>query len=177
MTDVLADTSACQRRRFLIGAIVRTLLTVALVVAVYFLVPMDHGIDAATATGLVLGVLVLFGIIIWQVRQIIHSEHPNIRAVEALAFTVPLYILLFATIYFLMTHSQTGAFGAPLTRTDAMYFSSAVFTTVGFGDVAAKSQDARLIVTSQMWLDLVILGLVARVVVNAVKLGQQRHAQ
>jgi hypothetical protein len=136
----------------------------------------DHGADLATVIGLVLGALALFVIIVWQVRQIIRSEHPSTRAVEALAFTVPLYILLFATTYFLMAHAQPASFGAPLTRTDAMYFSSAVFTTVGFGDVAAKSQGARLIVTSQMWLDLVILGLVARVVVNAVKLGQQRHA-
>jgi voltage-gated potassium channel len=170
------ELSARQRRRFIVGAILRTLATVALVVAIYFVLPMDHAIDAATVTELVLGVLVLFAIIAWQIRQIIRSDHPNIRAVEALAFTVPLYVLLFATTYFLMAHAQMAAFGGPLTRTDAMYFSSTVFTTVGFGDIAAKSQGARLIVTSQMWLDLLILGLVVRLVVNAVKLSQQRHA-
>ncbi len=175
-TDAPVQLSAYQRRRFVLAAALRTFATVALVVGIYFVVPMDHGIDPGTVTGLVLGVLALFAIIIWQVRQIIRSEHPNIRAVEALAFTVPLYMLLFATTYFLMAHSQSAAFGAPLTRTDAMYFSSAVFTTVGFGDVAAKSQDARLVVTFQMWLDLVVLGLVARALVNAVKLSQQRHA-
>ncbi len=57
-----------------------------------------------------------------------------------------------------------------------MYFSSTVFTTVGFGDITAKTEAARLVVTVQMWLDLVFLGLVVRLVVNAVKFNQQRRA-
>jgi len=56
-----------------------------------------------------------------------------------------------------------------------MYFSTTVFTTVGFGDITAKSQAARVVVTMQMFLDLVILGLVARLIVNAVKMGKQRN--
>ena len=57
-----------------------------------------------------------------------------------------------------------------------MCFSATVFTTVGFGDIVAKRQAARLIVTSQMFLDLVIIGIVVRGVVSAVKVGRQRPA-
>ncbi len=57
-----------------------------------------------------------------------------------------------------------------------MYFSTTVFTTVGFGDFTAKSESARLVVTAQMWLDFVFLGLVLRVVAQAVKDSQQRRA-
>ena len=127
-------------------------------------------------TKLTLGALALAAIIIWQVRQIIRSDHPVGRAVEALAFSLPLFVLLFATTYFVMAHSNPVAFGVPLSRTDAMYFSSTVFTTVGFGDITAKSESARLVVTAQMWLDLVFLGLVLRVVIQAVKHSQQRRA-
>ena len=56
-----------------------------------------------------------------------------------------------------------------------MYFSSTIFTTVGFGDITAKSEAARLVVTVQMWLNLLFLGLVVRLVVNAVKFNQQRR--
>jgi hypothetical protein len=83
---------------------------------------------------------------------------------------------LFATTYFLMAHAQSAAFGVHLSRTDAMYFSATVFTTVGFGDITAKSQAARLIVTFQMMLDLVIIGIVVRGVVSAIKAGRQRPA-
>ena len=118
----------------------------------------------------------LTAIIVWQVRQIIRSDHPIGRAVEALAFSVPLYMLLFATTYFLMARSNPDAFGGPLSRTDAMYFSTTVFTTVGFGDITAKTEAARLVVTVQMWLDLVFLGLVLRVVMQAIKYSQQHRA-
>ena len=169
------DMSARQRRRLVAIATARTIATVAVVVVVYFLLPMDHGVNAATVTGLVLGVLVLAAIIALQIRRIIGSEHPIMRAVEALAFTIPLYILLFATTYFLMAHAQAASFGEHLTRTDAMYFSTTVFTTVGFGDIAAKTQAARVVVTIQMMLDLVIIGLVGRLIINAIKIGQRRQ--
>jgi hypothetical protein len=40
-----------------------------------------------------------------------------------------------------------------------------VFATVGFGDITAKTEAARLLVTGQMITDLIILGLGARVIV------------
>ena len=97
-------------------------------------------------------------IIVWQIRRIVGSDHPISRAVEALALSVPLYVLLFATTYFLMARANQASFGGPLSRTDAMYFSSTIFTTVGFGDITAKTEAARLVVTVQMWLDLRVLG-------------------
>ena len=74
-----------------------------------------------------------------------------------------------------MAHSNPTAFGMGLSRTDALYFSSTVFTTVGFGDITAKSEAARLVVTAQMWLDLVFLGLVVQVVTQAIKFNLQHR--
>ena len=153
----------------------RTGLNIALVIAVYFLLPLDHISNLGAVTGLTLGVLVLAAIIVWQVKSVIGSDHPISRAVEALATSVPLYVLFFAMAYFLMARANPAAFGVPLSRTDAMYFSSTVFTTVGFGDIIAKTEAARLVVTAQMWLNLVFLGLVVRTVVNAVKFNRKRH--
>jgi voltage-gated potassium channel len=62
-----------------------------------------------------------------------------------------------------------------LTRTDALYFTVTVFTTVGFGDIVATTQVARLVVTVQMILDLVVLGLGVRVFLGAVQRGRQQH--
>ena len=83
--------------------------------------------------------------------------------------------LLFAATYFLMARSRPATFGAPLTRTDAMYFSSTIFTTVGFGDITAKTEAARILVTVQMMLDLVVIGLVVRLVLNAIKVSQSNR--
>lgn len=161
------------RRRLVVGAALRTVATVALVVALYFLLPLGGGTNVDSIIKLTLGALVLIAIVIWQVRQIIRSNHPVGRGVETLALSVPLFVLLFSTTYFVMAHSNRAAFGLGLSRTDALYFSTTVFTTVGFGDITAKSEAARLVVTAEMWLDLVFLGLVVRVVTQAIKFNQQ----
>ena len=163
------------RRRMVVGATLRAVATVALVVALYFVLPLGGGTSVDDVIKLTLGALVLIAIVIWQVRQIIRSNHPVGRGVEALALSVPLYVLLFATAYFVMAHANQAAFGVGLSRTDALYFSSTVFTTVGFGDITAKSEAARLAVTAQMWLDLVFLGLVVRIVTQAIKFNQQHR--
>lgn len=164
-----------QRRRLVAAVVLRTIGVIALVVAAYFLLPLDHTFGFETVIGLILGVLALFAVVGWQVWKITRSDYPTIRAVEALALIIPLYVLLFATLYFLMNHANESTFGSPLSRVDAMYFSATVFTTVGFGDITAKTEAARVLVTIQMMLDLVIIGLVARLVINAIKVGQRRH--
>ena len=89
---------------------------------------------------------------------------------------IPRYLLLFASTYFLMERASAANFTQPLTRTDALYFSVTVFTTVGFGDIAAKSETARVVLIVQMLADLAVLGAGARVLLGAVNRGRQRRS-
>jgi hypothetical protein len=87
----------------------------------------------------------------WQLHAIIRARYPALRAVEAPAATVPLFLLLFASAYFTMARISPANFSAhSLTRTDALYFTVTTFSTVGFGDIAPVSQSARLVVMAQM---------------------------
>jgi voltage-gated potassium channel len=99
-----------------------------------------------------------------------------VRAVEALGLIFPLYLLIFASTYFVMQRASAASFTEPLTRTDALYFSVTVFSTVGFGDIAPKSEVARVVLIVQMLGDLAILGAGARVLLGAVRRGQQRRS-
>ena len=97
------------------------------------------------------------------------------RAVEALAATAPLLLLFFAATYFVMAEADADNFSVEtLTRTDSIYFTVTVFSTVGFGDITATSQAARSLVTIQMLLNLLVLGLGIRVYTGAVEAGRQR---
>jgi preprotein translocase subunit YajC len=145
------------------------------IVVAYFIAPFSHAMSAATIIELVLLALAIFAMIGWQIWCITQSDYPTLRAVEALAFIVPAYLVFFATTYYLMSHANQATFGTSQTRLDSLYFSATVFTTVGFGDISAKTQAARAVVLGQMVLDLVVLGLVVRLVINAVKIGRQRR--
>ena len=61
-----------------------------------------------------------------------------------------------------MSTEFAGSFSQQLTHTDALYFTVTVFATVGFGDITAKTEAARLVVTGQMIIDLIIIGMRTR---------------
>jgi len=139
--------------------------TVALV-AIYYLLPLDHSSTPPAVTTLVIGLVVFIGLIAFQVCSIIWSQFPGLRAIEALATSVPLFSLLFASAYVVMAAISRSSLGEPLTHTDALYFTVTVFSRVGFGDITAKTETARLVVTAQMIADLLVIGLGLRVILR-----------
>ena len=140
----------------------------------YFVLPMTARFTAATLVVLVVGLLAVAALIFLQALAIRHSAHPRLREIEALAVSFPLFILTFATTYYLMNENGPGTFGQPVTRLDALYFTVTVFATVGFGDLTAQTQAARAVVTVQMVGDLLFLGLAVRVLTGAARQGLQR---
>ena len=165
-----------KRRRLIFRAVLRGLLVTTVLVVLYYLLPLDRPLDTGTAVRLLIGLLIFIGLTVWQVRTIAGSRYPGLRAAEALGLIIPLYLLLFASTYFLMERASAANFTQPLTRTDALYFSVTVFATVGFGDIAAKSETARVVLIVQMLADLALLGAGARVLLGAVRRGQQRRS-
>jgi voltage-gated potassium channel len=172
----LQDTTPRQRRVLILRTVVLAVATTTLLVALYYVLPLDTALDTHTVLLLILCLAAFVAIIIWRIRGIIRSDYPGLRAINTLAAVVPLYILSFAMGYFLMERADSAYFSQPLTRTGALYFSVTVFATVGFGDITAKTDTARLVVTAQMLLDLILLGFGARVILGAVNLGRQRQA-
>ena len=161
------------------GRIVRSFLRAAgssaVLVTIYYLLPLDHSAQWLAVMMLAIGLAVLIGLVAYQVRAISGSRYPGLRALEALAVTVPLFLLLFASTYMVMAALSARSFSQPLNHTDALYFTVTVFATVGFGDITPTAGVARLVVTGQMIVDLIILGLGARVILGAVSRGRQRR--
>ena len=174
MTSPAPALTPAKRRRLIAVALLRSLATAVVLVALYYLLPLDRLTSVPLGVLLAIGLVALLAVASWQVRTIIRARHPTVRAIGALATTVPLFLLLFAAAYYLMAKTSPASFSDHLTRTDALYFTVTIFSTVGFGDITAVSQSARLMVTTQMILDLLILGLGIRVFIGAVQRGRQR---
>jgi voltage-gated potassium channel len=170
------DRSAAPPRRLVVRAALRALLTSTVLVLLYFTLPITGTLDGLTAWLLGLGLLGLAGVVTWQVRAVLRSRYPALRAIEALAAAIPLFLLLFAVAYVLLADVQPQAFSEPLSRVDALYFTITVFSTVGFGDIVPVSDAARVATMVQMVGGLLVVGLVLRVMVGAVKAGRERRA-
>ena len=173
LTQASPDDPAAVRRRVrnrVLGSVLRVALTSGALLAVYAAVPIGQRPTARVAVLLCLALLLLGVVLGWQIRAVSRSPYQTLRGVEAVAVSVPLLVLTFATTYLGADFADPAAFTESLNRVDAVYFAVTVFTTVGFGDIVPRSETARLLVTLQMVVDLVMVGLIAKVLVGAVRL-------
>jgi len=155
---------------------VRAVVTASVLVALYYLLPLDELSGNSAVAGLAIAILIFLCLVGWQVRSILRSAHPETRALQALVFVLPLFILMFASAYYVMGRAEPADFSEALTRSDALYFTVTVFSTVGFGDVSAQGETTRLVVTAQMILDLIFLGVGIRIILGAVQRSKERSA-
>ena len=163
-------------RRRVVRALLRAALTSTVLVVLYYKLPLTGALNASTVVLLLAGLVLFAGVISWQVRAILRSRYPALRAIEALAAAIPLFLLVFAAACVKLADTQAHAFSEPLNRTDALYFTVTVFSTVGFGDIAPVATAARVTTMLQMLGDLVVVGLVLRVMLGAVREGRERRA-
>jgi hypothetical protein len=163
------------RRRAVLRSILRSVVVTLVVFVLYFTLPFDQKSPFNTGVALFVGLVAVAGLIVWQAVAIAHSPFPLVRAVEGLITSFPLVILLFATTYFVMDQYQEHSFTQQMTRIDSLYFTMTTFATVGFGDITPVAENARVVVTLQMVVDLVLIGLVARAFVSSVRTGLARR--
>ena len=177
MTQAAArPASPFPQRRLVARGLLRALASTAAILALYFVAPLRLLADIPVGVPLSVALLLLLAVTVWQVLQITRSAHPGVRAIEALAVIAPVFLVLFAASYAVLAQGDPASFSEPeLTKTDALYFTITTFATVGFGDIAPKTQAARRIVTGQMVLDLLVLGFGIRVFVGAVQRGRNQR--
>lgn len=108
---------------------------------------------------LLIFVVGLAGLVYLLVRQISVARKATVyqQRVQWLSTAICLAVLGFAVTYIVMARSGQNQFDQLWTKTDALYFTVTVLTTVGFGDVHATGQVARLVVTVQMGFDVLFI--------------------
>ena len=161
--------------KLVVGMLIRITISAAILFAAYYLVPTKSSGEDSDLPWLILD-LAIFGVVVAiQVPAIVKAKYPNLRAIEALAVTVPLFLLIFSRIYLSNSLTDPAVFTHPLDNTTALYFTVTVFATVGFGDIVAQTNGMKLLVTVQMLLDLAVLGLVIKLLTSAAQRGVQRR--
>jgi voltage-gated potassium channel len=152
----------------------RTLVSVLALLVLYFVLPLDRPFGWSTLIAFLVGLVAITALVAWQVRSILRSTHPVLRGIETTAVTLTVFLQLFAVAYLTLSADVPGSFSEPLTRIDSLYFVMTTFATVGFGDITPVTEVARVLTTLQMVGDLILVGLVLRVVINAVRRGAER---
>lgn len=166
-----------QARRVLAVGLLRAGAATALVLALYFTLPLQRLADLSPVVVLPLALLGFAALVAGQVLAISRAAYPGVRALEALGSSVPLFLVIFATTYFVLGVADASWFSESMSRLDALYFSITVFTTVGFGDITATEPATRVAVTVQMVADLLVIGLGLRVILGTVQQARRREGR
>jgi hypothetical protein len=155
------------------GDVLRTLLRVAAtmtaVFVAYALVPATRHTTTATVVVFVLALGAFAVLIGFEIRSVLRATHPALRAIEVIAVIFPIFVVAFSIIYLKMSQSSDHTFNQPLDHISSLYFTVVSFGTVGFGDIVPTTDGARLVVMVQIILDLIFIGLVARLLLGAVQ--------
>lgn len=150
---------------------------VVLMVVAYFLLPL-HLLGAErpelswTLFAVALGAVTVM--LLREIRAVL-LDVPHARP----GFTIPLLmiasILVFAAAYGAIAR-QSAEFHGLRTRVDALYFTVATVATVGYGDITARGQTARILVMGQITYSFVFLTAAATALSSRVRraLGE-RH--
>ncbi|MEU6802203.1 potassium channel family protein [Streptomyces neyagawaensis] len=174
-TDSRRNRERRTRRRATRAVVARTVLMSAGLLTAYYLLPLEEYRTGGALALILCGLLAVVLLFLWQIRGITRSPYPRLRAVESLTLTLIVFLVLFATTYYLMDRTTPGSFTEPMTRTDSLYYTLTTFTTVGFGDITARSQTGRVATMIQMVVGLLLVGGAARVLAKAVEVGLSRR--
>jgi hypothetical protein len=120
-------------------------------------------IGAAVGVGAIVGVV---PITVRRFHAVRRSEEPVLVALEAIVLLVTMLVLGYAAVYYAIDVNQ-GQFDGLVTRVDSAYFTVVTLSTVGYGDIHAVGQAARVLVTIQIMMNLAFLGVVVRVMGRA----------
>jgi voltage-gated potassium channel len=155
--------------RSVAASVMRVAVLLIVLALLYVFAPLGRRLDGNVIAELALSLLVLLLVTRWEFRTVSRTKFPEVRALEAVGVTLPLVLMPFATAYYVMAHEVPASFETHLTRLDSLYFTITTFTTVGFGDITAKSEPARAVVTAQMVVDLLLIGIIAKALFGAAR--------
>jgi voltage-gated potassium channel len=158
------DLDTRRRRRLLALQAVQVAAALAMLFAIYAVAPIGPGGDTSIGTlaVLVVGASVFVATLARQIRALGTSSYPVLRAVRSITVIVALFVISFSLGYLALSAANPDAFSEGLTKVTSLYFTVTVLATVGFGDITATNDVARLLVTAQMMLGLGLIGAVVR---------------
>ena len=171
----LSDLDLRARRRAIVRSALTLVVVWALLVTAYYLLPIGQEERSHVFVRLAADIALIVVILAWQVRRVMKADLPALRAVEALGVVAVFFLLVFATIYLSLSVTTPDTFTDHLDHTRALYLTITIFSTVGFGDITPKTDPARLLVSVQMLLDLVLIGTLVRLLLTATKVRLARQ--
>lgn len=146
------------------GSPLRKVLSVVFAVLIFYSVPLEWDVGEnwpSKVIGLAAFVAGVGGLIwvTWRhVRRYLEEPAATGGRVDGILLLLCVVAMFFALYYYRLAVQYPGQFDGIVTRTDALYYTIVTLGTVGFGDIHATGQAARIATMIQIVFDLVVIG-------------------
>ena len=125
---------------------------------------------------LLIAAVVFVVLLVHQVRAIARHPQPLHRSVVSIAVLLPLFVAMYAWIYLTLSTADPSSFDGALSRTESLYYTITVATSVGFGDITPETDTARIVTMVQMVADVTIVVVGVRLLVHVGRQASQRRS-
>jgi voltage-gated potassium channel len=149
------------------------LLIPVLVFAGYAIAPLDSRLWLGITVSLT-AIVLCIPLLARRARAVRVSHTPLVDALRAIAVFGAVLIVAFASMHYSIAFHGNNEYSGISTKLDAVYYTVTTLSTVGYGDITANGQVARLVVTTNILFNLIALGIGLRLVTHA---AQQRFQE
>ena len=156
--------------------VLRLAVAIALALVLYFVVPVQASEDGLLARALIslLALGLLTAGVVWQI--LVHVEDPD-RKVDGLVFALVVAVLAFALGFYRLEVAYPGQIVGLESRVDALYFTMTTLLTVGFGDIHAAGQGARVLVMVAMVFNVAVIATAVTTISSRVRQRAEQRAE
>jgi hypothetical protein len=146
----------------------RTGLTCIALIVLYFAVPIKAVAEGEASLGgrIAVSAIALAGLVYGIQRQLLRQLSQPDAPLGGLVVGVVVATLFFALVDYGLAVHAPGQFSGLSSRIDALYFALATLFTVGFGDITAAGQAARVVLCIQMLFNVIVVASVASFIVR-----------
>ena len=142
----------------------RQIWSVIGIVVAYYAVPVEWDDSlrriVLSMIGTICGLGLLARMMVLELQNLRHGR--EVRSVNVLSLALVMLVMSFAFTFYLVNLLAPGQIVGLSTRTDALYFTLATMTTVGYGDVHAVGQLARALVCGLIVFNVVVVTSLVR---------------
>lgn len=147
----------------------RLLGILGFVIALYFLAPVTSDPPRQVVLRGVLGLALLGALAVGLTAQLRLAVRDGDRRIDGLVAAIVAVLTAFAYAFYALEVHRPGQLDGLHTRIDALYFSATTMLTVGYGDIHATGQAARVLVLVQMVFDVVFVATAAALLTTRVR--------
>lgn len=147
------------------------------VLVLYFTVPVSYEVKSDDLVSIVVSILALVLLTVLVLLEVRHQLVEDDRRLDALVIALMIAVLAFALGFYILAERRPDQIADLETRVDALYFTMATLLTIGYGDVHATGQAARVLVLIQMVFNVVVLATAASVISTRIRTRAEQRVE